>query len=272
MLHVRSLLLAFVALALTGCSQGAAPSPTSPPTAATKPAAAPTSAPGGTPAAATNQNFDGTITFGAPISLTGSTVQEGTNTRDGYLLWQNTYNANGGINVGGKRYRIETKFYDDASNAQQTASLADKLINEDKVNFLLGPYGTSSTLQMSTVAEKNKMLMIEANGAAESIFSQGYKYTFGVLTAAPAYLRGVIDLALQQDPKPATVAVLSADDPFSVEVADAARTYAEQKGLQVVYYQKYPNASTDLRAPLTEAKAKSPDLFLNSGHSCPGCT
>jgi branched-chain amino acid transport system substrate-binding protein len=269
---VRSLLFALVALALAGCSQGAAPSPTSPP-AATQAAGAPTSAgaaaPASTPAAGaagTSQNFDGTILFGAPISLTGSTAQEGTNTRDGYLLWQNTYNANGGINLGGKHYRIELKIYDDASNAQQTATLADKLINEDKVNFLLGPYGTSSTLQMSTVAEKNKMLMIEANGAAESIFSQGYKYTFGVLTAAPSYLRGVIDLALQQDPKPATVAVLSADDPFSVEVADAARDYAQQKGLQVVYYQKYPNASTDLRAPLTEAKAKNPDLFLNSGH------
>jgi branched-chain amino acid transport system substrate-binding protein len=108
--------------------------------------------------------------------------------------------------------------------------------------------------------------MIEGNGAAESIFSQGYKYTFGVLSPAQNYLRGVIDLALLMEPKPATIAVLSADDPFSVEVADAAKTYAEQKGLQVVYYQKYPNASTDLRAPLTETKAKSPDLFLNSGH------
>jgi branched-chain amino acid transport system substrate-binding protein len=110
------------------------------------------------------------------------------------------------------------------------------------------------------------MPMIEGNGAAESIFAQGYKYTFGVLSPAQNYLRGVIDLSLSLDPKPTTVAVLSADDPFSVEVADAAKTYAEQKGLQVVYYQKYPNASTDLRAPLTETKAKSPDLFLNSGH------
>jgi branched-chain amino acid transport system substrate-binding protein len=76
----------------------------------------------------------------------------------------------------------------------------------------------------------------------------------------------VIDMALAQNPKPATVAVLSADDPFSVEVADAARKYAETKGLQVVYYQKYPNAATELRAPLTEAKAKNPDILLNSGH------
>ena len=108
--------------------------------------------------------------------------------------------------------------------------------------------------------------MIEGNGAAESIFSQGYQYTFGVMSPARNYLRGAVDMALAQNPKPATVAVLSADDPFSVEVADAARKYAEEKGLQVVYYQKYPNAATELRAPLTEAKAKNPDFLLNSGH------
>ena len=252
------------ALVLAGCSQGAAPSPTSPPAATAAPAAKPTSAPAA--AGAFSGNFDGTLLFGAPISLTGSTAKEGGLTRDGYDLWRDTYNKSGGINIGGKHYKIETKYYDDASNAQQSATLADKLINEDKVNFLLGPYGTAPTLQVSTVAEKNKMPMIEGNGAAESIFSQGYKYTFGVLSPAQNYLRGVVDLVLTLDPKPATVAILTADDPFSVEVADAVKTYAEQKGLQVVYYQKYPNASTDLRAPLTETKAKNPDLFLNSGH------
>jgi branched-chain amino acid transport system substrate-binding protein len=252
--------LGLVALATAACAQGAATlSPTSAPAAAPT-SAAPTSASGGT------ATFDGTLVFGAPISLTGSTAKEGSLTRDGYDLWRDTYNQLGGINVGGKHYKIETKYYDDASNAQQSATLAEKLIKEDKVNFLLGPYGTSPTLQVSTVAEKNKVPMIEGNGAAESIFSQGYRYTFGVLSPAQNYLRGVVDLTLTLDPKPVSVAVLSADDPFSVEVADAVKTYAEQKGLQVVYYQKYPNASTDLRAPLTETKAHNPDLFLNSGH------
>jgi branched-chain amino acid transport system substrate-binding protein len=253
-------------LALVGCSAPAsAPAPT---TAAASATSAPAAAAKPTTAADTafSGTFDGTLLFGAPISLTGSTAKEGGLVRDGYDLSRDTYNTAGGINVGGKHYKIETKYYDDASNAQQSATLAEKLIKEDKVNFLLGPYGTSPTLQVSTVAEKNKMPMIEGNGAAESIFSQGYKYTFGILSPAQNYLRGIIDLVLTLDPKPTTVAVLSADDPFSVEVADAVKTYAEQKGLTVVYYQKYPNASTDLRAPLTETKAKNPDLFLNSGH------
>jgi branched-chain amino acid transport system substrate-binding protein len=249
---------------LVGCtSPTTVPSPTSAPTSDATTTAKPTAAAAGAQGAT---SFDGTLVFGAPISLTGSTAKEGGLTRDGYDLWRDTYNNAGGINVGGKHYKIETRYYDDASNAQQSATLAEKLIKEDKVNFLLGPYGTSPTLQVSTVAEKNRMPMIEGNGAAESIFSQGYKYTFGVLSPAQNYLRGVIDLSLTTDPKPTTVAVLSADDPFSVEVADAAQKYAEQKGLQVVYYQKYPNASTELRAPITETKGKNPDLFLNSGH------
>lgn len=244
--------------ATTAASPATAPSP-----ATGSPAAA---SPSGSPATSFSGTFDGTILFGAPISLTGSLAKEGALTRDGYELWKEAYNANGGIVLGGKHYKIETKYYDDESNAQKSATLADKLIKEDKINFLLGPYGTSSTLQVSTVAEKNKMPMIEANGAAESIFSQGYKYTFGVLSPAKNYLTGVIDMALAQTPKPATIAILTADDPFSVEVAAAAKSYAEQKGLQVVYFQKYPDKSSDLRAPLTEAKGKNPDLFLNSGH------
>src|SRR5436309_7313085 len=187
--------------------------------------------PGASPGARFSGTFDGSILFGAPISLTGSLVKEGGLTRDGYELWKEVYNANGGIVVGGKRYEIKTKYYDDESNAQKSATLAEKLIKEDKVNFLLGPYGTSSTLQVSTVAEKNSIPMVEGNGAAESIFNQGYKYTLGVLSPSTNYLAGVVDMALAQNPKPATVAILSADDPFSVEVADATQKYAQDKGL-----------------------------------------
>src|SRR5260370_21864644 len=79
-------------------------------------------------------------------------------------------------------------------------------------------------------------------------------------------MKGLIEMAVAQSPKPLTVAILTADDAFSVEVADAAGTVSLANGLQVVYYQKYPNNATDLRAPLTETKAKNPDLFLNSGH------
>src|SRR5712692_7571595 len=245
--------LLVTAVVLGACGAATGPASSTLPTAATQSATA-------------SIAFDGTLLFGAAISLTGSTAKEGGLTRDGYELWKETTNANGGVNVAGKHYMVATKFYDDESNAQKSATLADKLINEDKINFLLGPYGTAPTLQVSTIAEKNKMPMIEGNGAAESIFSQGYQYTFGVLSPAKNYMRGLIEMAVAQTPKPTTVAILTADDPFSVEVADSARTLSTANGLQVVYYAKYPNNATELRAPITEAKAKNPDLFLTSGH------
>jgi len=231
--------------------------------------AAPTQAPTQSPLATMpvyTGTFDGTILFGAPLSLTGSLSKEGNLSKEGYEIWKTVYNQAGGIVVGDKHYKIDTKYYDDTSDAQKSATLADKLINEDKINFLLGPYGTSATLQVSTVAEKNKMPMVEGNGTAESIFSQGYQYSFLVGSPAKSYLLGVIDMALAQDPKPATVAILSADDPFSVEVANSTQAYAQSKGLQIVYFQKYPANSADLRAPLTEAKGKTPDMVINSGH------
>jgi hypothetical protein len=150
--------------------------------ATTAAAGATTAATGATTAPAFSGTFDGTVKFGAPLSLTGSLNNESKQTQEGYELWKETANAKGGILVGDKHYQIDIKYYDDASKQDVSATLATKLINEDKVNFLLGPYGTSSTNSVATIAEQNEIPMVEGNGAAESIFTQGRKYTFGVLS------------------------------------------------------------------------------------------
>src|SRR5260370_19035889 len=108
--------------------------------------------------------------------------------------------------------------------------------------------------------------MVEANGAAQAIFNQGYKYTFGVLSPANKYLQGVIDMAATLSPKPTTIAMLSADDNFSLEVANAVNDYAPGKGMNVVLFKKYKNGATNLTAEVQAAKAANPDIVLNSGH------
>jgi branched-chain amino acid transport system substrate-binding protein len=225
------------------------------------------SAAGGSPSASAQLPLASEkILFGAPISLTGSTAAEGGQTKNGYQLWVDAVNNAGGIPVNGKRYLVDLKVYDDQSAGETSAQLAEKLIKEDKVNFLLGPYGTTPTFNDSRVAEQNGIPMVEGNGAAERIFSQGYKYTFGVLSPASNYLKGVLEFAVAQTPKPATAAILYADDAFSVEVADATKKNAEALGLKVNYYEKYKNAETNLTAQLTAAKSGNPDLVLNAGH------
>jgi branched-chain amino acid transport system substrate-binding protein len=263
---------ALLSLLLAACG-GEAPA-TSPPVAAptTAPAAQATTPPAAEQPTATTAAgggataSGGTILFGAPLGLTGSLSKESKLTQQGYELWKEAVNAAGGIKVGDKTYMVETKYYDDESKQDKSAQLAEKLISEDKVNFLLGPYGTSATQSTAAIAEKHEIPMVEGEGAAVKIFSQGYKYTFGTLSPAGNYLRGVIEMAAAQNPKPQKVVILSANDAFSVEVADGAKQAAEEKGMTVAAYIKYPNAETNLTAQVTQAKGQNPDLILNSGH------
>src|SRR5579875_1697201 len=128
-----------------------------------------------------------TLLFGAPISLTGSTATEGHLTLEGYQLWVKEVNAQGGIKVGDKSYQVRLKYYDDGSSTTKSAQLTQQLVTTDKVNFLLGPYGTAATLQDEAIAEQYKIPMVEGNGAARSIFSKGFHYIFGVLSPASEY-------------------------------------------------------------------------------------
>jgi branched-chain amino acid transport system substrate-binding protein len=207
-----------------------------------------------------------TIVFGAAVSLTGKTAKEGEYTRDGYNFFVDTINAMGGITVGGKKYRVEVKYYDDESKSERTAQLIEKLINEDKVTFILGPYGSAPSGTAAPICEKYRIPMIEANGSAESIFSKGYTYTFAVLSPAKLYLKGIIDLVLTKDKTVRTVAVLGENEPFSKEVAGGAASYAKERGLDVVYQELYPTGTQDVSALLTNIKAKNPDIVLGAGH------
>jgi branched-chain amino acid transport system substrate-binding protein len=207
-----------------------------------------------------------TIVLGAPLGLTGSLTKESTLTQQGYNLWSDWINAKGGIVVNNVKHPVTIKYYDDTSSANQSAVLLQKLITEDKANFLLGPYGSAATATDAAIAEQNQIPMVEANGAAQAIFNQGYKYTFGVLSPANRYLQGVIDMAATLNPKPTTIAMLSADDNFSLEVADGVNTYATTKGMTVILYKKYKNGATNLSAEVQAAKAANADIVLNSGH------
>src|SRR6267378_1174058 len=212
------------------------------------------------------QTTGSTIVLGAPLGLTGSLTKESTLTQQGYNLWQDWINARGGIVVNNVKHPVTIKYYDDTSNANQSAVLMQKLITEDKANFLLGPYGSAATATDAAIAEQNAIPMVEANGAAQSIFNQGYKYTFGVLSPANKYLQGVIDMAATLNPMLKTVFMLSADDNFSLEVANAINTYAPTKGMTVVLFKKYKNGATNLAAEVQAAKAANPDIVLHSGH------
>src|SRR5512146_1157483 len=211
-----------------------------------------------------------TLVFGAPVSLTGSLSHEGTDTLNGYNLWADQVNAKGGIKVGDKTYKVKIKYYDDGSSAQKSAQLTKQLITSDKVNFMLGPYGSAATLTDEVIAQQYQMPMVEGNGAAQAIFAKNNPYIFGVLSPSPEYAGAMIKAALSVANPPKTIAIINANDSFSTEVATAAKSLAQSSGMDVVYTQSYPANATDLSGVLTQIKTAAhgsvPDMIVGSGH------
>jgi branched-chain amino acid transport system substrate-binding protein len=207
-----------------------------------------------------------TLVIGSAISLTGSQSKEGNLAKQGYDLWLDWITQQGGITVNGVKHPVKLIYEDDQSKPDLSATLLEKLITDEKAQFILGPYGSAATATDAVVAEKDGIPMVEANGAAQSIFNHGYKYTFGVLSPANKYLTGVLDMAATLNPKPTTIAMLKANDNFSLEVAKAVEEYAPTKGMQVVFTKSYPAAAPDLTGLLSQVKPLNPDIILNSGH------
>jgi branched-chain amino acid transport system substrate-binding protein len=117
----------------------------------------------------------------------------------------------------------------------------------------------------TSVAEKFEMPMVQGGGAASQIFSRGYKWVFGTLPRAEDYFSSTIAMLGQLDPKPKTVALITADDAFDVSVAQGTRELLKKAGLEIVLDQQYAANSADFSSVLTLLKSKSPDVVLWGG-------
>ncbi|MGB1683263.1 MAG: ABC transporter substrate-binding protein, partial [Arenicellales bacterium] len=119
-----------------------------------------------------------TITLGSAISLTGKYATNGMHTQNGYEFAIEKIAAAGGAKFGGKCYNFKVIYYDDESKGDRAATLTERLINQDKVQYMLGPYSSGMTKAIAPVTEKYQIPMVEAEGASRSLFTQGYKYLF----------------------------------------------------------------------------------------------
>jgi len=118
------------------------------------------------------------IKFGAAVSLTGAQSRFGNMVKNGYELWKDYVNDKGGIDVGGKKYKVTVIYYDDQSDPLVSAKLTEKLITEDKVQFLLGPYSSGITLATSAIAEKYDIINMACTANADSVYTRGTRMSF----------------------------------------------------------------------------------------------
>jgi len=208
------------------------------------------------------------IKVGLPISLTGKYDVLGTRNYQGAKLWEEWVNEQGGVHVkeAGLKLPVEVVKYDTKSDKDTTIKLTEKLINEDQVHFLLGPYGSSLTLASAAITEKYGKLMFSHSGASDKIWAQGYKYVIGVLTPSSYYYKSTMEMLTALKPPVKTLALITEDNPFNLSIRTGIQRWAKELGLEVVFDEVYPTPPTDLSPILSKVKRLSPDAILASCH------
>ncbi len=197
----------------------------------------------------------GPIRIGASLSLTGTYAKLGKYQHEGYQLCIKELNGKGGL-LGRK---IDLVVYDDQSTPQTGVRLYEKLITEDKVDAVMGPYSSPITEAVANVTEKYKKVMVTPLAATTSIFKKGRKYIFMVISPAEVYLEGLVDMAAKRGLK--TIAVVNEDTLFTKTAAVATAELAKKRGMQVVFQESYPKGNQDFSAMLTKIKATNPDVL-----------
>jgi len=214
-----------------------------------------------------------TIILGSSISLTGKYATNGLHTQRGYDYAVKVINEAGGVKVGGKSYKLDVKYYDDESTPARGAQLAERLIQQDGVEYMLGPYSSGMTKAIAPVSEKFGVPMVEAEGASRSLFTQGYKYLFAVLSTSEQYLATAVHMAADaakaagKNPSDVRVALAFEGDPFSMDVRAGVVDVVDQYGMKIVIDDQLPADLSDMSTTLTKVKALKPDALIISGHS-----
>jgi len=209
----------------------------------------------------------GTIKLGGSMSLTGDNADLGQLYKDAYELTIQRINENGGVEAGdGNTYELELILRDDGTDASTSRSIYQELIDQEGVDYLLGPYASSVTLPASAVAAQNEKPMVEGGGASPEIFSQGNEWIFGLLPTANKYPGSFIDMCLAQDSPPESIAILAEDDTFSQSTAEGARAKIEQTDMDLVVDQTFPSDTSDLSTNLGRVRDNDADIILLCAH------
>ncbi len=197
--------------------------------------------------------------IGLSLSLTGATAPAGRQVQTGLEIWRDHVNAKGGL-LGRP---VELVYYDDQANPANAPGIYAKLMGVDKVDLLIGPYSTNVIAAALPAIIQNRRMTIGIFGLGAN---KEYKYTkyFSMNSqgASPRnYSRGFFQLALQQQPKPARVALVGADVEFSRNALDGARENAKEFGFDVVYERTYPLANTEYATIVRSMQAAAPDVI-----------
>jgi branched-chain amino acid transport system substrate-binding protein len=201
------------------------------------------------------------IRIGFSMAMTGGLGPNGKSALLAQKIWEENVNAKGGM-LGRP---VKLVYYDDQSNSSTVPGIYTKLLDVDKVDLVIGGYATAMLAPaMPVVMRKGKVFIGLLGLAVNSEFN--YPKYFVMIPSGPdpkpAFTKGFFDMAMAQNPKPTTVAIVAADQEFSKNASDGARENAKAAKLRIVYDKSYPPSTTDY-APIVRAiAATNPDIVV----------
>ncbi len=207
------------------------------------------------------------ITIGYAISKTGPFAGGASiTTLPNYQLWVKEVNAAGGLTLGGKRVRIEVVEYDDRSNSEEAVKAVERLATQDKVDFILSPWGTGQNLAVAPIMNRLGYPHLAATtntNRAPELAKRWQNATFWLGLPSDISVSFVDTLAkLRSEGKiGAKVAMVSVSDQFGIELSTAARDALKKAGFELVYDKSYPAGTQDVQPLLKDAMAAAPDVF-----------
>src|ERR1700755_1034705 len=201
------------------------------------------------------------IRIGLSLALTGAGAAPSKVINTALDIWRDDINAKGGI-LGRP---VQLVILDDQSTPSNVPNIYTKLITVDKVDLLLGPYGTNFVAPAMPAIIQNKKMTISFTAIGINDKFNYDKY-FSMVSVGPdgvnAFSIGFFDLASQQNPKPQTVAILAADAEFAQSAAQGAREEIKKHGFKLVYDKSYPPSTTDFGPVVRAVQATNPDIFF----------
>jgi branched-chain amino acid transport system substrate-binding protein len=195
------------------------------------------------------------ITIGTTQALTGHYKEFGIEQLRGLQMWVSDVNSRGAL-LGRP---VKLMHYDDGSRNAGTVAGFTKLIEEDKVDLLVGPYSSALTLNASLVAEKHNIPMVATAASAEEIWSRGLKNIFGTDTPAASYMEGI---SVARDAGAKTAALIYAKTEFGTEVAEGVRRNAQEGGIKLLLDQGYAPEQRDFSAIARQLAELDADVVL----------
>lgn len=207
------------------------------------------------------------ITLGMAVSLSGRYALLGRQALEGLECYVRDVNAAGGVMLTseGRKLPVSLVVEDDESNENKIRSLIEKLVQQDRVDVLIGPYGSGLTLAAAEVADRLGVVLWNHSGSSDEIFECNLSSVVGILSPASLYLCSVLNMVKSIDPMAKRVALFSAKTGFATDMASGALNWIKREGYELTAHETYRSGIEDFRPLLGRVKYDPPDIFLSVG-------